>query len=45
MIADETKRGLGYIFVVENLVAPLLALLGATSTEAANETLACSCNM
>ena len=35
MIADEAKRGLGYIFVVENLVAPLLALLGATSTEAA----------
>ena len=35
MIADEMKRGLGYIFVVENLVAPLLALLGATSTEAA----------
>ena len=35
MIADEFKRGLGYIFVVEQLVVPLLALVGATSTEAA----------
>ena len=35
MIADELKRALGYIFLVEKLVAPLLALAGATSSEAA----------
>ena len=44
MIADELKRGLGYIFVVEQLVAPLLALVGATSTEAAMKHWLVTCN-
>ena len=35
MIADQAKRGLGYFFTVEKLVAPLAALAGATSSEAA----------
>ena len=44
MIADEAKRNLGYLFVVEKLVAPLLALVGVTSTEAAMKYWLVTCN-